>query len=157
MLAGAVTTGVEDMAKKKPADVLAAEEMKAAKHAEWKASEQEAKRLEQEYNAACLALRKAQEQADAALPQCRMVRVMWRSGNEESIGSVVIERKTPGGVLVTRRVGEPEGVEYRFKFWPHSGKYAQAEKQYGFANDRRELRDVPPEFMPANCEFTGRR
>lgn len=129
--------------------VAAAEQAEKSKAEELEAAKDTVHRLEQEHRVAISAVRKAKEEADALMPQCRMVSVRWRSGEAQDIGRVVILRKTPGGMVVVRRVGDTSDVTYKFKWWEHSSRYAQAEKQYGYANDRRELRDVPVEYLPA--------
>lgn len=132
---------------KKPKTVIDAEAALSAKAAEVTAAKEALKRLEAEHSAAYAAVRHAQTEADAALPQCRLVRVRWRSGNQEDMGCVAILRRTPGGMLVVRRVGEPYGHEYKFKWAEYAGKYRQAEKG-GYTDDTRELRDVPAEWLP---------
>ena len=132
---------------KKPTIVIAAEEALNAKAAEVAATKDALKRLESEWYAAYAAVRQAQTEADTCLPQCRMVSVRWRSGKEEGGASYVIVRRTLGGMLVVRRVGESSGHEYRFKWSEHAGKYRQAEKP-GLTSDTTELRDVPAEYLP---------
>lgn len=136
---------------KKPKSVLAAEALVDAKDAEIVAAQAALKQLEMERREAYLAVRAAQAEADAALPQCRMVRVRWRSGGEEELWRVVIVRKTPGGMLVVRRVGEPDGYEERFRWAAYAGNYRQ-QKPSSFASDHYELRDVPADFMPVGQE-----
>lgn len=134
---------------KKPAAVADAEEAVAAKAAELAATKEAVQRLEREHSECVVALRQTQTDADAALPQCDMVSVRWRSDKEEPAGRMVILRKTPGGTLVTRRVGDASAYEYRFKWSAHRGKYVQAEKQGSWVSDSRELRSVPAEYVPA--------
>jgi hypothetical protein len=133
---------------KKPKTVIDAENALSAKAAEVVAAKETLKRLEAEHGAAYAAVRQAQTDADAALPQCRMVRVRWRSGDEEDAGRVVIVRRTPAGMLVVRHVGAPAGHEYKFKWSEHSHKFRQAERG-GYTSDTRELRDVPAEYQPS--------
>ncbi len=134
---------------KKPKTVIEAEAALSAKAAEVAAARDTLKRLEAEHGAAYAAVRQAQTEADAALPQCRMVRVRrWRSGNEEDAGRVVIVRRTPGGMLVVRHVGAPAGHEYKFKWSEHSHKFRKAER-VGYTIDTSELRDVPAEYLPS--------
>jgi hypothetical protein len=122
-----VTMSAPKQAVKKPKTVIAAEAALSAKAAEVAAARDALKRLEAEHGAAYAAVRQAQTDADAALPQCRVVRVRWRNGNEEDAGRVVIVRRTPGGVLVVRHVGAPAGHEYKFKWSEHSHKFRRAE------------------------------
>jgi hypothetical protein len=133
---------------KKPKTVIEAEAALSAKAAEAAAARDTLKRLEAEHGAAYAAVRQAQTEADVALPQCRMVLVRWRSGNEEDVGRVVIVRRTPGGMLVVRHVGAPAGHEYKFKWSEHSHKFRQAERG-GYTSDTSELRDVPAEYQPS--------
>jgi hypothetical protein len=132
---------------KKPKAVIAAEEALSAKAAEVAAAKEALKRLEAEHGAAYVAVRQAQTEADAALPQCGLVRVKWRTSNEEGMGRAVILRRTPGGLLVVRRVGDAGGHEFKFKWAEYSGKYRQAEKG-SYTDDTRELRNVPAEYLP---------
>lgn len=134
---------------KKPKTVVDAEKMAAEKAAELAAAKEVVRQLESEHADAVAAIRKAQEDADAALPQCRLVRIPWRSSKEEDVSRVVIVRKTPGGMLVVRRVGDPAGNKYKFKWAPYAGQYRQAEKRSSFISDSRALRDVPPEYAHA--------
>lgn len=134
--------------KKKPSAVALAQAFQVAKEAELREARTVVKTLEGELGAAISATRKAQGDEDAHLPQCKIVTVM--SGGRESVfGPVVILRKTPGGMLVTRRVGEPGAKTFKFTFVGHSGKFVQAEKQSSYAYAHRELRDVPAAYMPA--------
>lgn len=135
--------------KNKPAAVAAAEEAVTAKAAELAAANETVQRLEREYWECVAALRQAQTDADAALPQCDLVSVGWRSDKETPAGRMVILRRTPGGMLVTRRVGDAAAYEYRFKWSAHRGKYVQVEKQGSWVSDHRELRSVPAEYVPA--------
>ncbi len=103
--------------------------------------------LQDEEREAGAKLRQALIDADAALPQCRMVSVAWRSGRAENDMSVVIVRKTAGGQLVVRRLGDPEAVEYRFNWEVGSeARFTQAEKREAYGSVR-ELRDVPAQFV----------
>lgn len=132
---------------KKPKTVVDAEAALAAKAAEVAAAEEALKLLKSELGIAYAAVRQAQIEADAELPQCRMVSVRWRNGNIDYMGCVVILRHTPGGMLVVRKVGEPDGSAYKFKWAEYALRYRQAEK-VGHISDTRELRDVPAEYMP---------
>lgn len=133
---------------KKPKTVIEAEAAASAKKAEFDAAKETMNRLEKEWLAALAAVRDAQKAADATLPQCRHVRVRWRSGGTEDMGAVVIVRRTPGGRLVVRNVGDPSGTEYQFKWSEHAGVFKQAEKGT-WTSDTRELRDVPAEYLPS--------
>ena len=133
---------------KKPKTVIEAEAALSAKAAEVTAAKETLKRLEAEHSAACAAVRQAQTDADANLPQCGMVRVRRYGGKDEDCGRFVIVRRTPGGMLVVRRVGDASGNESKFKFSPHRALYVQAEKT-SWAIDHRELRDVPSEYLPS--------
>lgn len=79
--------------------VGAAEEAAKRKAEELTAAKEMVRRLEEEHRDAVAAVRKAREDADALLPQCRMVSKAWRDSKEQDIGRVVILRKTPGGML----------------------------------------------------------
>lgn len=129
---------------KEPQAVIAARQAAAAKKAEIEAAETRLRQLRAEMGTALQAIEAAQDEVDAHLPQCRMVRVRWRSDTEETIGNAAIVRKTPGGQLVVRR----RGTEHRFKWNPYSRDFVQAEKASFFGADRRQLRDVPAEFLP---------
>lgn len=133
---------------KKTKEVTAAEEAANKKAAELAAARETVKRLEREHAESIAAVRKAHEDADALLPQCRMVIVHWRSGQEHDIGRVVILRKTPSGIVVVRRVGNPSDATYKFKWREHSSRYEQVEKNSWFSYNRRELRDVPSDYLP---------
>lgn len=136
------------MSKKHPA-VKAAEEAIEKKREEVAEAEELGKRLRDELGACFADLRKAQELADSDLPRCVCV-VRKRGEIQPGETPLVILRKTPGGLLVTRHYGGTP--ELRFKWWPYSGCYVQAEKSSGFYSGQRELRDVPPEFMPRVAE-----
>ena len=139
---------------KKPKTVVDAEAALAAKAAEVAAVKEALERLKSEWGIAHTAVRHAQTEADATLPQCRLVRIRWRSSNEEDMGRVVILRRTPGGMLVVRYVGEFDGSEHKFKWAEYAGKYRQAEKS-SYTSHTRELRDVPAEYLPtASCMTT---
>lgn len=134
--------------------IAAAELAVTTKQAELAAAESAVRLLQFELNEARETLHEARVAADDLLPQCRMVSVRWRSGTDEDAGRVVILKKTPGGQLVTRRVGEAPGSECRFKWAPHSAKFVQAEKSPFFGSNTRELRDVPAEFLPSPTKET---
>ena len=112
---------------KKPKTVIDAKAALSAKAAEVTAAKDALKRLEAEYGAAHMAVRQAQTDADASLPQCRLVRLRWRSDKDENVARVVILRRTPSGMLVVRYVGEPDGSEYKFKWAEYSQRFRQAE------------------------------
>ena len=135
---------------KKPKTVIDAQAALATKTAEIAVAKDALKRLEQEHLTALLAVRQAQTEADASLPQCRLVRLRWRSNDEKDMGRVVILRRTPGGMLVVRHIGETDGYEYKFKwsgYTPDSSRFRQINK-VGYASDVSELRDVPSEYQP---------
>lgn len=73
----------------------------------------------------------------------------WRSGTEDGGYSVVIDRRTPGGMLVVRRAGDSGGREYKFKWSEHAAKYQQTENRTYYDGVTRELRDVPAEYIPS--------
>lgn len=140
------------MGLKKSAAVVAAEQLAEAKSAELKAAQESVRSLEREYAQAVIAAREAQEHADAALPQCDMVNVRRYDRADRDACRVVIVRKTPTGMLVVRHVGYASGSEYKFKWATYGDRFMQAEKQYGYGGDRRELRNVPPEYLPVDAE-----
>lgn len=129
---------------REPPNVIAARKAAEDKKAEIEALELHLRQLRAEMGTALLAINAAWDEADANLPQCRMVKVRWRSGTEEEIGRAAIVRKTPGGQLVVRL----RGTEYRFKWNKYGGQYGQAEKESFFGSDQRQLRDVPPDYLP---------
>jgi hypothetical protein len=133
---------------KKPKTVIEAEAVASVKKAEFEAAKETMNRLEKEWFAALAAVRQAQTDADATLPQCRMVRVRRYCSKEEDCGAFVVVRRTPGGLLVVRRVGDTSGYESKFKLSRHRGLYVQAEKA-SLSSDTRELRDVPAEYLPS--------
>lgn len=141
-----MTSKEKTRAMKKHATVMAAEAVAEEKARELAVAREMVKRLEQEDSEARIAVREAQLLVDASLPQCRLVQVHWRSGSgkEANAGRVVILRKTPGGMLVVRRVGDSfSGAEFKFKWLEHSGKYVDSRKQHAYLSDLLELRDVP--------------
>lgn len=139
-----MTSKEKTRAMKKHATVMAAEAVAEEKARELAVARELVKRLEQEHSEARIAVREAQLLVDASLPQCRLVQVHWRSGKEANAGRVVILRKTPGGMLVVRRVGDSfSGAEFKFKWLEHSGKYVDSRKQHAYLSDLLELRDVP--------------
>lgn len=135
--------------------VAAARKAAEARRNELAEARETVKRLEEEYAQAAVAVYQAQVKADAALPQCRLVRLRYRE--EESDGvRVVILRRTPSGMLVVRPVGQVDGQGRKFKWSPkhggNGGTYTQAERQSSFWSDRTELRDVPVAYLPAQQE-----
>lgn len=137
--------------KKKPTSVAKAEELAKLKKEELDAARAAVRRIEGELGEALAAVRSARKSADAGLPQCKMVHVRWRNSAESDLSDVAILRRTPGGVLVVRRLGDSPGMEFRFKFNAYRDVYAQAEKRHYFGSNHRELRDVPAEFLPAGA------
>ncbi len=131
---------------RRDAAVIAAEAAVSEKEIDLTAARERVRQLEQEHSDALHALTQARIAADSALPRCRLVSVNWRSGEENGIGPAVILRKTPGGLLVARRIGDPSG-EIKFKLNEFTGRYMDARKQSVFTYSRLGLRDVPPEFM----------
>lgn len=128
----------------KPPAVVAAEKARVAKEAELAAAREVVKRLEKQFGETYAAVRAAWEADASALPQCRVVRVGWRSGTERDERRAAILRKTPGGMLVTRHIDSE--LESKFKW--SGNRYVQAERSTFYAGDHNELRDVPPEYMP---------
>ncbi len=131
---------------KTPKAVLAAEAAVAAKSAELEDAESAVKRIRAELGAAHAALMDARIEADSALTQCRLVVIPWRGSDPPKSRPVVIVRRTPGGMLVTREIGDTQ--ERRFKFNPHRCVYVQAAEYHCYSRETRELRDVPAEVMP---------
>lgn len=131
---------------KKPKAVIDAEKIAAEKAIQLAAAKGDVCQLEREYSNAVAAIRKAQEDADASLPQCSLVRSSWRSSAEVVDGKVVVVRRTPSGMLVVRRVGDSTGCEYKFKWDRNAEQYRQAEKRFSSVSDTRALRDVPNEY-----------
>ncbi len=132
----------------KTKEAMAVERAKQAANiraAELQAAREALERLEGEHAIAVGAIRRALAAEEATYPQCRMVRVHWRSGAEENSVQVGILRRTPGGQLVVRHLGS----EYRFK-WSRD-HYVQAEKANTTGVYLRELRDVPAEYLPAEA------
>lgn len=134
---------------KLPAPIAVAEAALKAKAGELAEAKHLVERLEREWAEARVALRAALEEADAGLPQGRMVEMSWRGTQARDLGKVVILRRTPSGLLITRRVGEPDANLYKFKRTPHSDVFRQAEKSSSMGATR-ELHDVPSEFLTAD-------
>jgi hypothetical protein len=138
---------------KTPAAVLEAQSAVDAKAAELTAARALVERLSKDLGEAQAALHSARVAADMNMPRCRLVSIKWNSGNHEEGGVLVIERKTPAGKLVVRRVGSAESSSSRWMFeWcERSGAYREKKARHGYSYSRSilELRDVPPEFMPA--------
>lgn len=139
---------------KKQTPVAAAEDAVSTRAAELIAAKSEVERLNREHGEALEALRKARGDADASLPQCRLVRIHWRGEKPTDSGMLVILRKTPTGMIVARRVGEPAGSEYRFKWAAHGRCFRDAAKHGSWMSSSLELRDVPAEYMPGS-EFAS--
>ena len=134
---------------KKPKIVVDAEAVAATKLAALVAARATVDALKMEHREALSAVRKAQELADAALPQCRLRRV-GREGEEiEKCARHVILRKTPTGVLVTCLVGDPGRDESRFRW---NGRAFVETNQQNLGYGLLELRDVPQEFMPQGAK-----
>ncbi len=140
---------------KKPKSVIDAEAFAAIKKVEFDSAKAAMDRSEKELIEAVAAVRTALIDADATLPKCRKVRVRRQSGTVVDLGQVVIVRKTPGGRLVVRNVGEPSGTASQYKWNPHSGVFRQIEKSSwnGYIN---ELRDVPAQHLPAPSQLNVR-
>jgi len=134
---------------KKPKTVIDAEAVADAKKAEFDAAKEAMSSLEKEWYQALAAVHEAQTEADLSLPQCRLVRV--RSGEEDE-GPVVILRRTAGGMLVVRHVGQPDGAERKFKWVQWAGKFQQSERSSGYGYGIRELRDVPAAYLPQTAQ-----
>lgn len=135
---------------KKHPTVAAAEAAAQAKLEALESARANLKQLESDYVEAKAAVRAAQAAVDATLPQCRLVKIRWASGALTEIGRAVIERKTPAGKLVVRLLGDPPGDERMFQWRKYSDKFTEAKKVGGSISDQLELRDVPPEFIPAS-------
>lgn len=133
-------------AMKKHPTVKAAEALAEEKATKLSVAQELVRQLEREHSAAREAVRRAQEQVDASLPQCSLVQVNWHSGKAVNVGRLVVLRKTPGGMLVARRVGDCSGAELKFKWQARSKKYLEAKKQAAYVSDQMELRDVPEAY-----------
>jgi hypothetical protein len=132
----------------KSAKVIEAAAALDAKAAELQSARELVERLKAEHEAASQALRQACAEEDSLLPQCRLFRIRWHSGKAADEGrSMVIVRRTPGGMLVVRYAGQPRGEEQRFKWSKHAQYFMQVEKR-GFTGDYAVLRDIPPEYIP---------
>lgn len=134
---------------KKTKELISAENAEKSKRLELEKAREKVKMLDIEWKAAIEAVNKAQEDADAAMPQCRLVKVSRYSGKEQDAGQMVIERKTKSGILVTRRFGIVSVSNYRFKFSQHSGVFVHA-GALCYGTDLFELRDVPTEYLPSD-------
>ncbi len=134
---------------KKPAAVIAAEEVVARKAEAVEAAKTALAFLQDQYAQAVHDVRAAQEESDKLLPHCLMAAVSWHSGKATGVKRVVIERKTPGGILIVRGVGDPCDQERRFKLQKLGNKFVEEKRQHSMMSDRRELRDVPAEYLPA--------
>jgi hypothetical protein len=131
--------------------VLEAQAAVNAKAAELTAAKALVERLAKELDEARAAVYQARADADASLPQCTLMKRVWSRSPLEDAGRLVIERKTPAGRLVVRRVGEQAGpTAWMFAWNPHSGTYIEkVSRGSSWVRTHLELRDVPPEFMPA--------
>ena len=137
---------------KKHKTVIAAEAAYEAKKAEMQAAELAAKNLALEVSQAYAAIQAAQTLIDADLPQCVGVAISQYSKNEEDRGRFVIVRKTPGGLLVVRKVGDHSGNESKYKWSKGGGKFCLNKARGNFYLSKSlELRDVPPEFLPVEA------
>ena len=131
---------------KKPSTVIAAEASLSAKKAEVTAAEDALHRLKAELAWAYAAVTNAQTEADASLPQCRMVSVSRYDHKEDGGARYVILRRTPTGMLVVRRVGDAGGYESKFKWSARSEVYREVVKHL-WGSDSKELRDVPAQYL----------
>ena len=139
-------------ALKKPQCVLDAEAVRDDKFSAVVKARLTLQALEEELSSANRAVKQALIEADNNLPQCDMVFISWRSGVETSRYRMAIVRSTPGGKLVVRSVGEPEGEQYRFKWCEWRNCFVRDEKNSGRTSIQTELRDVPIEYLP-NCSW----
>lgn len=120
--------------------ILAAREAVDAKLAELAAAELVVKGLRGEVNDARLGVIAAQDAEDVKYPTARLVSVGWRTGKETDMGRVAIVKRTPTGILVTRR----RGIERRFKPSKITGVfYEVGADRFGYVYDTVQLRDVP--------------
>jgi hypothetical protein len=131
----------------KVAEALALAEEKAK---ELTAARAAVQRIEREVFAAHAAVRAAQTAVDETLPQASMVKVFVRSGNSEDMGRVVIVRRTPGGLLITRPVGEPSGISRSFRWSTARSCYVEKVKAQSYVSSVVTLSDVPAEFANLN-------
>jgi hypothetical protein len=136
---------------KQPKAVAEAIARLQSKKEEFEAAKATLKILEEEMRDADDDVRKAQTEADSAYPQCDLVTVRRFGGKACDPVRVAIIRKTPGGLLVVRRVGVPDGLQYKFKWAEYSSVFRQSEKT-GSYSDCRELRAVPAEYLPNNTD-----
>lgn len=137
---------------KKPPKLLAAIELAETAKRELDAAQEAVRQCEQKLNQALRALRTAQVDADGALPQCNMERVFRSSGMTEPVGRVAILRRTPGGLLVVRQVGEPQGMERQFRWSAHRGVYVEKVRQQPFVHSTLTLFEVPEEYAGPRAE-----
>lgn len=131
---------------KKPKTVIAAEAALAAKAAEVSAAKAAIQQLESEYRDAHDAVTAAQTEADAGLPQCRMVSVSRYTGKEDGGASYVIVRRTPAGRLVVRQVGNTKSATSTFA-WDERANVYRLKSKNRLAMYVIELRDVPAEYV----------
>jgi hypothetical protein len=124
-----------------------------AKCAEFAAAKDVVERLKNDLPILAAALQSARLEADTCLPHCRMVLYDWQTGREDAGADYVIVRKTPGGMIVVRRAGDPSGTESKFRW--DEGRYRQAAKPPRWSRGVFELRDVPAEYLPAETQVSG--
>lgn len=131
---------------KKSEQLLAAEKAVQAKRQEVDEATQALERIKLEHKAAVDALRAAWAEADKALPQCHMV-TSSRMGVDTAEVKVIV-RKTPGGMLVVRSLGDHDGKEKRFKWATHLGRFLPVDRENPYSSASRYLIDVPAEYLP---------
>lgn len=131
------------MKTKVPPAVAAAKAVLAEKTAELDAAQEVVRRIASERSEAFKAIRKAQEDADESLPQCKIVTLSYGRVRDGQVRAVIL-RKTPSGMLVVRHFGG----EHEYKFQPGKDDGVFRETGYRSFSNCRELRDVPAEYMP---------
>lgn len=138
---------------KKTADTLAAEKALEAKKQEITAAEAALKVLRSQLDDAHKAVSAARLAGDDCLPKATIVSIGWRSSTVIPVGVGVIDRVTPGGMLIVRRIGTD--IEYRFTW---NGRVFRVKPPRGsWTYDSVELRDVPPEFIPIDAAMNARK
>lgn len=108
----------------------------------------EAANAAEDHHSAIKSLKEARIREDENLPQCQIVNIEHYSAEVRHLGRAVILRKTPTGMLIVRFFGPVHKYEQRFIWDKYRSVFRQSEKGKSFAANRRELRDVPIEFMP---------